>query len=234
MKATGVKVVYDHASDTWSVEVPAKYSGKTEGLCGLADGEISNDLWIGSYAVASVSAKASVSTDVIGTFVNHWLAKNSGSSECLVDAATETGLIAGGGSALARTFCSNLFASETFAELTSVVDPSEYIDTCVRATAGLPVLHAGASVSSNWPGCSVLSAYAEAGARLGKCISWRTDDFCPYSCTGQGCVYEACGPSIQKTCENFKTYESLKVSFNAEGCFCSEGKVRTKFLLKQF
>ena len=233
MKSTGVKVIYDHASDTWTVQVPAKYSGKTEGLCGLADGEISNDLWVGTYAVVSVSADAGVSANVIGTFFNHWLV-NSGSSataECLADAA-ETGLIAGGGNDLARTFCSNIFASETFAKLASLVDPTEYIDTCVRATSGLSLLHAGGVIASDWPGCSVFSAYAEAGARLGKCISWRKESFCAYSgCSGDGCQYQACGPSIQKTCDNFKSYESLNIAFNTEGCFCSKGKVRAVFLI---
>ena len=235
MKSSGVKVVFDHASDTWDIHVPAKYSGKTEGLCGLADGEISNDLWIGTYAVASVSAKVAVSANIIGTFFNHWLSRNhaSGSGlataelpECLVDAAAETGLIGGGGSALAHTFCSQLFAKDLFSEVAKVVDTKEYIDTCVRTTAGSPVLHIGANIPSDWPGCSVFAAFVEAGSRLGKCVSWRSDKFCAYSsCSGNGCHYQACGPSTQKTCDNFKTYHSLKVSLNTEGCFCSAGKV---------
>ena len=231
-------MVFDYVSDTWAVHVPAKYSGKTEGLCGLADGEISNDLWVGSYAIASVSAGASVSTDIIGSFFNHWLVNNQAGanglatvdSVCLTDASAGTGLIAGGGSALARIFCSKLFAGDIFAELAGLLDTTEYIDTCVRATAGLPNLRAGATIASDWPGCSVFAAYAEAGARLGKCIDWRSESFCAYSgCAGNGCQYQACGPSIQKTCDNFKTYESLNVLFNTEGCFCSDGKVKTFF-----
>ena len=228
MKSTGVKVVYDYVSDTWEVQVPAKFSGKTEGLCGLADGEISNDLWVGTYAVASVSASASVSADVVGSFFNHWLVTNGASVNalgCLTDATAGTGLIAGGGSALARTFCTKLFSGDIFAELSNLVDTSEYIDTCVRTTAGLPIPRADAVISSTWPGCSVFAAYAEAGARLGKCIDWRSESFCAYSgCTGD-CTYQACGPSIQKTCDNFKTYDSLNVVFNNEGCFCADGKV---------
>jgi len=203
MESTGV----DYVSDTWSVHVPAKFSGKTEGLCGLADGEISNDLWVGTYAVASVSASASVSADTIGSFFNHWLVNNGASANalatidatCLADASVGTELIAGGGSALARTFCTKIFSGDVFAELSSLVDTSEYIDTCVRATAGLPIPRADATISSTWPGCSVFAAYAEAGARQGKCVDWRSDSFCSYSsCTGD-CTYKACGPSIQTT-----------------------------------
>ena len=233
MKSTGVKVVFDQISDTWAVHVPAKFSGKTEGLCGLADGEISNDLWIGTYAVASVSAGASVSADVVGSFFNHWLANSHGlaaiDASCLTDATSGTGLIAGGGNALARTFCSKLFTGDAFTQLAGLVDTNEYIDTCVRATASLPIPHADAIVSSDWPGCSVFAAYAEAGARLGKCVDWRSSTFCAYSgCTGN-CAYQACGPSIQKTCDNFKIYDSLSVTYNSEGCFCAEGKVSSYY-----
>ena len=233
-------MVFDHASDTWAVHVPAKFSGKTEGLCGLADGNIRNDLWIGSYAVASVSAAVKADADSIATFFNHWLASEStstdlvvGSAEeksglpsCLKDALPETGLIAGDGSALVRTYCSQLFTTGKFAEVTDVVDSTEYIDTCVRATAGLPVLQVGSPVSADWPGCSVCAAYASAAARAGKCIEWRSENFCAYPGTRiPGSEYHACGVDVQKSCENFKTYAAIKVNFNTEGYFCGEEKV---------
>uniref|UniRef100_H2Y887 von Willebrand factor n=1 Tax=Ciona savignyi TaxID=51511 RepID=H2Y887_CIOSA len=236
-KSSGVKVVFDQASDTWSIHVPAKFSGQTEGLCGLADSEISNDLWMGSYAVASVSSTATANSEDIGAFFNHWLATDSDvgisagvngeavTSACLSDALPETGLIAGGGSSLVRSYCDQLFASSVFSPLASVVDPSEYVDTCVRAIAGLPVMKIGVAVSADWPGCSVFAAYASAAARVGKCIEWRNNDFCPYSGCGAGNVYMGCGTSIVKTCDNFKTFNGLSVTYDTEGCFCTGGKV---------
>ncbi|XP_078495661.1 uncharacterized protein LOC445660 [Ciona intestinalis] len=236
-KSTGVKVVFDQASDAWSIHVPAKFSGQTEGLCGLADGEISNDLWMGSYSVASVSTSVSASSQDVGTFFNHWLDKNiaggsqvgangeAGVSSCLSDALPETGLIAGGGSALVRSYCEHVFALPTFSSLSSFVDAGEYVDTCVRATAGLPVMKIGVAVSGEWPGCSVFAAYASAAARAGKCIEWRTSDFCAYSGCSSGSEYIGCGSSVTKTCDNFKTFDGLPVTYNTEGCFCSSGKV---------
>uniref|UniRef100_F6TIX8 CTCK domain-containing protein n=1 Tax=Ciona intestinalis TaxID=7719 RepID=F6TIX8_CIOIN len=236
-KSTGVKVVFDQASDAWSIHVPAKFSGQTEGLCGLADGEISNDLWMGSYSVASVSTSGSASSEDVGTFFNHWLDKNiaagsqvgangeAGVSSCLSDALPETGLIAGGGSALVRSYCEHVFALPTFSSLSSFVDAGEYVDTCVRATAGLPVMKIGVAVSGDWPGCSVFAAYASAAARAGKCIEWRTPEFCAYSGCSSGSEYIGCGSSVTKTCDNFKTFDGLPVTYDTEGCFCSSGKV---------
>jgi len=224
--------VFDKVSDTWSVTVPAKFAGKTQGLCGLADGDMSNDLWVGSYAVAPVSATSTASGDDLASFFNHWLVDDTGaaggladsSPSCLSDALPDAALIAGAGSALVRSTCERYFGSK-FADLTGVVDPSEYIDTCVRTIADLPVLKPDAALSASWPGCSVFAAYVSAASRVGKCIEWRTADFCPYSGCSADFVYNGCGPSVMKTCDNYKTYNVIDHVFNTEGCFCVDGKV---------
>ena len=46
-KSTRVKLTFNLIVDSWTIDVPAKFVGKTEGLCGLADGEASNDFNIG-------------------------------------------------------------------------------------------------------------------------------------------------------------------------------------------
>merc|ERR1712096_487730 len=46
-KSTGVKLTFNLIVDSWIIDVPAKFAGKTEGLCGMADGEANNDFSVG-------------------------------------------------------------------------------------------------------------------------------------------------------------------------------------------
>lgn len=70
-KKLGVVFEYDNSADAWEITVPAKFSAKTEGLCGMADTDASNDLWVGGYSVPSTKS------DAVETFFNHWLVNPS-------------------------------------------------------------------------------------------------------------------------------------------------------------
>jgi hypothetical protein len=229
IKSAGVKVIFDRSSDTWSVSVPSRFSGKTEGLCGLADGEVSNDLWVGSYAVTTVSTGVCANATDMEVFFNHYLdADASAGVSCLAgaDISAEVALSSDDTRVIiARAFCAKLFKAKMFGELADVVDQKEYLEDCVRVSYNSPVRVYSNKITSNWPGCSVFASYAKACGRAGKCISWRTEDFCPFTGCGADMQYEACGASVCKSCSNYKTYEGLNVDYNTEGCFCTAGKV---------
>lgn len=200
--STGVELIYDKENDNWEIIVPVKLSGNTEGLCGIADGKCENDFWMGTYAVKDVAA-----------FFNHWLVNDDGAESCKVDALDSLSA-----TAIAASYCSELFNGAIFGHLNNIVPNSEYIETCAKTTVGI-------SMSKDWPGCSALSAYADACAQTGLCVKWRSDNLCPYkSCTG-GSVYDSCGPNMEKTCSNYKVYAAVTPQFNAEGCFCPVGTV---------
>ena len=77
-KKLGVVFEYNRDSDAWEIEIPVRYSGKTEGLCGMADGEKANDLWMAGYSIPTTKSRA------VETFFNHWLVNpNAG---CYTDA----------------------------------------------------------------------------------------------------------------------------------------------------
>jgi len=193
-KSTDVKVVFDHAFDTWSVHVPAAFAGKTEGLCGMADGDCDNDFWAGGYPCG------------LDEFFNHWLL----TPECAQVSVSAT--------AESTAYCTGLFSKGPLAEMASVVDKSEYMDTCALVVPP--------SGKMSGEGCSVFAAFASAAARAGKCVDWRSDDFCSYgACTIAGASYSACGPSVVKTCGNYKTYATVNAGHQAEGCFCNDGDV---------
>lgn len=105
------------------------------------------------------------------------------------------------------------------------IDAAEYITTCAKISSGVSLPSDGL-IPTTWPGCSALSAYASQCALSGMCLEWRTSTLCPYSaCDITGTQYLACGPSLVRNCENFKTYGALLKSFSTEGCYCSEDKV---------
>lgn len=198
-KNSGLKVVFDLLFDTWSLEVPAKYAGKTEGLCGMADGDKSNDFWVGEHPAE------------LDDFFKYW----SIDSSC--DVITQSQV-----TSESRATCEGIFAKAAFVEMSSAVDMSEYVETC--ANFALPP---SGAIGSDWPGCSVLAAFAESASRAGKCVEWRSEDLCAYGkCAVAGSSYSSCGPSVVQTCDNYKTYQTINVNYHTEGCFCPSGKVR--------
>ncbi|XP_077966609.1 von Willebrand factor-like [Styela clava] len=206
-KKLHVTFEYDLNADAWEIIVPTKFAAKTEGLCGMADGDISNDLWVGGYAIAQTKK------DAIETFFNHWLIDVNADTSCFVDAIIDVDI----SMFSVKSFCAEIFSS-TFPNC--LVDKTEYLETCTKKSAGMAT--PAGIVPASWPGCSALSAYAADCARTGTCAHWRRDDLCPYSvCGAMGAQYSACGPSVVKTCTNYKFYSGLKISHNVEGCFCT-------------
>jgi len=198
-KSTLIKIVFDHTFDTWSIHIPSSFAGKTEGLCGMADGDSENDFWIGGHSTT------------LDNFFAYWLV-TPGCTEINAEVSAEVQI-------QSRQLCSDLFSKSAFADMASVVDINEYVETC----AG--IVPPEGKITSDWPGCSVFAAFASAASRAGKCVDWRTDDLCSYGKCSTGASYSACGPSTPKTCDNYKTYQAISVGYGVEGCNCDAGKV---------
>lgn len=95
-KKLGVVFEYDNSADSWEITVPAKFSAKTEGLCGMADTDASNDLWVGGYSVPIAKS------DAVETFFNHWLVNPSAICYTNTLAGVDNSLTA------SREFCSKV------------------------------------------------------------------------------------------------------------------------------
>ena len=194
-------MVFDRLQDSWSIEVPAAFAGKTEGLCGMADGDSSNDFWVAGYP------------SEIESFLEYWLVDPN----CKTVEATAS-------TQSQQQLCKSLFERSAFVEMSQVLDASEYIADC--ASYDIPD---GDYISSDWAGCSVFAAFAEAASRAGKCVEWRSDNFCAYQgCSTIGAIYNACAPNIPKTCENFRAYHVLSKEHYKERCVCPDEKVCNK------
>ena len=170
----------------------------------MADGDSENDFWIGGHSTT------------LDNFFAYWLV-TPGCTEINAEVSAEVQI-------QSRQLCSDLFSKSAFADMASVVDINEYVETC----AG--IVPPEGKITSDWPGCSVFAAFASAASRAGKCVDWRTDDLCSYGKCSTGASYSACGPSTPKTCDNYKTYQAISVGYGVEGCNCDAGKVKRIWL----
>lgn len=96
MKNIGIHLLFDKNADSWEITLPAKFGAKTEGLCGMADGDATNDFWVGSYSISQAK------TDAVSTFFNHWLV-TKGNELCYSDALESVAV--GASFASANEFC---------------------------------------------------------------------------------------------------------------------------------
>jgi len=196
-KSTGVKLTFNLIVDSWIIDVPAKFAGKTEGLCGMADGEANNDFSVGGNP-----------TD-LSDFFKYWAL-----NPLCVDIHAQA-------SAASLAKCTKYFEKMPTESSASAIDNSEFIDACSRY-----IWPKGNNVPLSWPGCSVFSAFANKAAKSGTCTNWRSEKFCSYTNKCRfGTTFSACGPNVPKTCENYKTYSTLNVAYDTEGCYCDAEKV---------
>ncbi|XP_070690943.1 intestinal mucin-like protein [Pempheris klunzingeri] len=117
------------------------------------------------------------------------------------------------------TIC-QILKSSVFEKCHKIIDYSPFVVACEFDTCHMHIGHIG---------CTSLQAYADACAENGVCIDWRsaTDGVCEYKCPSPK-VYEACGPQVAPTCEQWYNQKfiytinqfSAMTDMKIEGCYC--------------
>uniref|UniRef100_F6W680 CTCK domain-containing protein n=1 Tax=Ciona intestinalis TaxID=7719 RepID=F6W680_CIOIN len=221
-EVTGIFASISSGGSSWSVRVPAEYSGSTIGLCGQCDGDKSNDCWDGVKYIVKIIITAMKQIIYI-IFNTQIFCSVQEFVTCFGASPTMPMFVPQPEVCIEGDKCAALITSSFD---TCTVTPDMYIQSCVASICNVSDHHLliHSTIIKGGDECEALASMASACRSNGYCIEWRSDTVCPLTCPMDK-IYKACGPTVVKTCENYKTYATLPVEYTAEGCFCPDNLV---------
>ncbi|XP_039918670.1 otogelin-like protein [Hirundo rustica] len=172
---------------------------KTEGLCGLCNGDPSDDLKMKNMTIIT-------NMEEIEMFIKSWEVEKSFdvTTRRPVRNCTEDNC----------TYCMELLRRSIFIPCHKKVSPQEFCEK----------MWINSTNFWNYE-CDALSAYVALCNKHNICIKWRTPDYCSLSCP-EGKEYEPCvQPCEAKTCLNKWFYEEFPCSYLREDCVCKNGTI---------
>ncbi|XP_033120399.1 von Willebrand factor-like [Anneissia japonica] len=179
---------------------PALFWNQTEGLCGLCNGNFTDDF---------LSRDGKVIEDEF-EFGYDWLEPPGGDREGCIPPAEPTACIP---SQEVIDWCSKI-NSTIFETCHGYVDTREYYETCIR----------DGCANSTAGNCWAFESYTEECSGNNICIPWRSDEFCPEPCP-DGLVYRQCNCPIAEI-DSCSAWEHFECPLDPiAGCFCPEGTV---------
>ncbi|XP_073511751.1 IgGFc-binding protein-like [Phyllobates terribilis] len=112
-----------------------------------------------------------------------------------------------------ENFCGILTSpSGPFSPCHQTIDPAAYLKSCINALC-----------SKNGELCTMLQGYAKVCQDAGVAIKpWRTQSFCPYTCSQENSHYELCAAVCSTSCSSLYDITSCPTTC-AEGCQCDTG-----------
>ncbi|KAK3533881.1 hypothetical protein QTP70_033001 [Hemibagrus guttatus] len=186
--------------DAFMIELDAKFKNRTCGLCGDFNGVPGYNEMIKNDVMLSPSDYGSL-----------W--KMDGPTERCQDIAAPTYTNCGD-----ENFCRQLFLKVEFSSCTSLVSVDMFVKACMK-----DLCQCNTTTDSSCL-CKTLAEYSRQCVHSGgKPENWRTDVFCPKSCSGT-LQYTECGSPCIDTCSNSETGEVCG-EHCIDGCFCPSGTV---------
>ncbi|KAH8270632.1 hypothetical protein KR018_012544 [Drosophila ironensis] len=215
LESVGVKVDWDHRQYV-SIQAGPQMWAKVGGLCGTLDGDSNTDFL----------SKTGKTLATVKSFADAWRVEDH-SEMCQVENSAELdfGMDSCDQNKLqkAATVCERLLANEKLGDCIKPFNYDALIRTCIA-----DYCHCANQEHPESCNCDAIAMLAKECAFKGIKLEhgWRNLEICPISC-GFGRVYQACGPSIEPTCDSDATLSPSKETCN-EGCFCPEGTVQYK------
>ncbi|KAK2868903.1 hypothetical protein Q7C36_000774 [Tachysurus vachellii] len=186
--------------DAFMIELDAKYKNRTCGLCGDFNGIPTYNEMIKNDVVISPSDYGSL-----------W--KMDGPTERCEDLPAPTYTNCGD-----ENFCRQLFLNPEFSSCTSLVSVNMFVKACVE-----DLCQCNTTTDSSCL-CKSVAEYSRQCVHAGgKPGNWRTDVFCPQSCSGT-MQYTECGSPCVDTCSNSERGD-ICGEHCIDGCFCPPGTV---------
>ncbi|XP_053319637.1 otogelin-like protein [Spea bombifrons] len=197
----GISIKWTHVTGIIDIQygLHSNLSTKTEGLCGICNGDPSDDLKMQNRTIIT-------NKEDIEAFIKSWEIEKS------IDVTTRRPM---------RnctedncTYCMELLNRKVFAPCHRKVAPQDFCEKMwINNTYFL-----------NYE-CDALSAYVALCNKHNICIRWRTRDYCTLTCP-EGKEYQACvQPCAAKTCLNKWYYEESHCSHLREDCVCKKGTI---------
>ncbi|KAM6424642.1 otogelin-like protein [Rhynochetos jubatus] len=197
----GISIKWAHVTGIIDIEygLHSNTSMKTEGLCGVCNGDPTDDLKMQNRTIIT-------NMEEIEGFIKSWEIEKSldVTTRRPVRNCTEDNC----------TYCMELLNRSIFIPCHKKVSPQEFCEK----------MWINSTYFWNYE-CDALSAYVALCNKHNICIRWRTPDYCSLSCP-EGKEYQPCvQPCEAKTCLNKWFYEDSPCSYLREDCVCKNGTI---------
>uniref|UniRef100_A0A670JY36 Otogelin like n=1 Tax=Podarcis muralis TaxID=64176 RepID=A0A670JY36_PODMU len=197
----GINIKWAHVTGIIDIQYGfhSNTSTKTEGLCGVCNGDPGDDLKMQNRTVIT-------NVDEIEAFIKSWEIEKSVdlTTRRPVRNCTEDNC----------TYCMELLHRWAFAPCHKKVSPQDFCEK----------MWINNTYFWNYE-CDALSAYVALCNKHNICIKWRTPDYCSLRCP-DGKEYQPCvQPCAAKTCLNKWFYEESPCSYLREDCVCKNGTI---------
>uniref|UniRef100_U3K7E2 Otogelin like n=1 Tax=Ficedula albicollis TaxID=59894 RepID=U3K7E2_FICAL len=197
----GISIKWAHVTGIIDIQygLHSNTMRKTEGLCGVCNGDPSDDLKMQNMTIIT-------NVEEIEMFIKSWEIEKSLDvttrrpvRNCIEDNCT---------------YCMELLNRSIFIPCHKKVSPQEFCEK----------MWINSTNFWNYE-CDALSAYVALCNKHNICIKWRTPDYCSLSCP-EGKEYQPCvQPCEAKTCLNKWFYEDSPCSYLREDCVCRNGTI---------
>ncbi|NXD81247.1 OTOGL protein, partial [Halcyon senegalensis] len=197
----GISIKWAHFTGIIDIQygLHSNTSMKTEGLCGVCNGDPADDLKMQNRTIIT-------NMEEIEVFIRSWEIEKSldVTTRRPVTNCTEHNC----------THCMELLNRSVFIPCHKKVSPHEFCEK----------MWINSTYFWNYE-CDALSAYVTLCNKHNICIKWRTPDYCSLSCP-EGKEYQPCvQPCEAKTCLNKWFYEDSPCSYLREDCVCKNGTI---------
>ncbi|XP_075360379.1 otogelin-like protein [Mycteria americana] len=197
----GISIKWAHVTGIIDIQygLHSNTSMKTEGLCGVCNGDPTDDLKMQNRTIITNMEEMEV-------FIKSWEIEKSldVTTRRPVRNCTEDNC----------TYCMELLNRSSFVPCHKKVSPQEFCEK----------MWINSTYFWNYE-CDALSAYVALCNKHNICIKWRTPDYCSLSCP-EGKEYQPCvQPCEAKTCLNKWFYEDSPCSYLREDCVCKNGTI---------
>ncbi|XP_054668775.1 otogelin-like protein [Grus americana] len=197
----GISIKWAHITGIIDIQygLHSNTSMKTEGLCGVCNGDPTDDLKMQNRTIIT-------NMEEIEMFIKSWEIEKSldVTTRRPVKNCTEDNC----------TYCMELLNRSIFVPCHKKVSPQEFCEK----------MWINSTYFWNYE-CDALSAYVTLCNKHNICIKWRTPDYCSLSCP-EGKEYQPCvQPCEAKTCLNKWFYEDSSCSYLREDCVCKNGTI---------
>ncbi|KAM4676018.1 otogelin-like protein [Discoglossus pictus] len=197
----GISIKWTHVTGIIDIQygLHSNLSTKTEGLCGICNGDPSDDLKMQNRTIVT-------NKEDIEAFIKSWEIEKSidVTTRRPVRNCTEDNC----------TYCMELLNRRVFAPCHRKVSPQDFCEK----------MWINNTYFFNYE-CDALSAYVALCNKHNICIRWRTRDYCSLACP-LGKEYQPCvHPCAAKTCLNRWYYDESHCSYLREDCVCKKGTI---------
>ncbi|XP_023807134.2 otogelin isoform X3 [Oryzias latipes] len=193
----GLKLQWYHSTGMMVIETDSKVP--TMGLCGVCDGDPTDDLTLPNGSVLGAGEDPAL-------FIDSWQVSNTTS---YISQSRRRDLNC---STSDCSTCLSMLENATFTACHAFVPPSTFCEVWVRDSE---------YVNNQ---CVALAAYVASCHKFNICIEWRRPNYCPFICAAT-LRYQACLPACtSQSCPNHDfDADPEQCSGLTEGCVCPEG-----------